>query len=771
MGTCVTRKLVAVEQNPTMAQPVSDVTAPEAEGSDARAWDGRRLRWVPPVLVVLFVLLGNLVYLSGYSDPDPLGPRANLVTSAEPGRLPGDRTIDPNNGYITQALGREAARQVANGELPFWNAYEGAGSPLVASPQSAALFPPTLLNLLPNGLFLETLLLELVAGLATYFLLRHLGLSVVPALAAGVAFGLNGTFSWLQNGAMLPVAFLPLVLLGVERAVTATRDRRRGHWILIAVAIALAAYSGFVETVYLYGLLVAGWTGWRVVDLPRELRVTFARKVGAGVGAGALLSAPLLLPFLSYLGVADIGGHGGSLSEATLPHAAIPITLGLPYAFGPIFAFDDPHGTITLVWSNIGGFVTTTILVLAILGLWGRRLRTLRLVLLGWIAVCLLKTFGPALAVTLVNLVPGMDSVAFYRYMTPSFAFAVVVLAALALDDLTRGAVPRRVVTVSALIAAGVLGLGWLLARGPASDAPGVNRWLAASLVWAVVALVVIVALAWWQRPGIVAVIAALVVVDVMLCFAVPSLSAPRDVTVDRTTAHWLEDHLGNHRFFTFGPIAANYGSYFEIGSAAATNVPIPQRWADWLHRELGRAVDPGYFSFRPEGLRAIETHPDFLRALSVEYVVLARGTQVIDPLRSQLRRVAGDSVATIYALEDTAPYFDPVGVGCTTVPQGRQRVRVDCPGATRLVRRELAFPGWSVRIDGEPARLVSHESVFQAVALPPGTHELTFSYRPPYWSWAVLLWVLGVAWIGVDTVLSVRTARRRQAVAPENPG
>ena len=92
---------------------------------------------------------------------------------------------------------------------------------------------------------------------------------MVPALAAGVAFGLNGTFSWLQNGAMLPVAFLPLVLLGVERAVTATRDRRRGHWILISVAIVLAAYSGFVETAYLYGLLVAGWTVLGVCSISR----------------------------------------------------------------------------------------------------------------------------------------------------------------------------------------------------------------------------------------------------------------------------------------------------------------------------------------------------------------------------------------------------------------------------------------------------------------------------------------------------------------------
>ena len=154
--------------------------------------------------------------------------------------------------------------------------------------------------------------------------------------------------------------------------------------------------------------------------------------------------------------------------------------------------------------------------------------------------------------------------------------------------------------------------------------------------------------------------------------------------------------------------------------------------------------------------------------------MVLANGTGVVEPLRGELRRVASDSVATIYALEDTAPYFDPVTPSCTTVARGRQRVRVDCPSATRLVRRELAFPGWSVRVDGRPARLLSHDRVFQAVDLPRGTHEVTFSYRPPYWSWAVLLWVVGVAWIGVDAVLgllgsNVLGTRRRRTTAPEN--
>jgi hypothetical protein len=375
--------------------------------------------------------------------------------------------------------------------------------------------------------------------------------------------------------------------------------------------------------------------------------------------------------------------------------------------------------------------------------------------------VCVLKTFGPAFAVTILNLVPGMTSVAFYRYMTPSLSLAAVVLAALALDDLMRATVSRRALVVSVSSAAALLLVMWLLARDPVSDAPDASRYLTASVAWAVAALAIIGALAWWRRAGVAVAIVALVVVDVTITFAAPTLSAPRDVVVDHTTADWLDAHLGNRRFFTFGPIAANYGSYFEIGSAAATNVPIPQRWSDWLHRELGRAVDPGYFSFRTEGLDAVEANPDVLRALAVAYVVLANGTAVEEPLRSALRPVTRDQVATIYALDDPAPYFD-AGAACSTVAQGRRHVRATCDRPARLVRRELAFPGWSVEVDGRPARLVSTDGLFQAVDLPRGTSDVTFSYRPPYWPWAVLLWAIGMLWVAGALVMPRLAARRR---------
>src|SRR5262245_41389416 len=269
----------ATEQEPTEKAVTALGRSPsESPGRIARIWTTKRQSFVPVLVVIGVILLGNAVYLLGLTDPDPLCPRSSLVASIEYGWLPGERTLDPNNGFVTQAIGREAARQIVHGDAPLWNPYQAVGFPLAASGQAAALFPPTLLNLLPNGLFFETLLLELVGGLATYCLMRRLGVVTCAAVVAGVAFGLNGTFAWIQNGAMLPVAVLPLLLVGVEQAVERANEGKRGGWITIAVALALSLLAGFLEVIYIYGLLVVLWTLWRFTTVRPEQRIRLARK-------------------------------------------------------------------------------------------------------------------------------------------------------------------------------------------------------------------------------------------------------------------------------------------------------------------------------------------------------------------------------------------------------------------------------------------------------------------------------------------------------------
>jgi uncharacterized membrane protein YfhO len=43
-----------------------------------------------------------------------------------------------------------------------------------------------------------------------------------------------------------------------------------------------------------------------------------------------------------------------------------------------------------------------------------------------------------------------------------------------------------------------------------------------------------------------------------------------------------------------------------------------------------------------------------------------------------------------------------------------------------------MQVPGWSVTIDGRPARIIPADYAMVAVAVPAGTHKVTFTYAAP---------------------------------------
>lgn len=52
------------------------------------------------------------------------------------------------------------------------------------------------------------------------------------------------------------------------------------------------------------------------------------------------------------------------------------------------------------------------------------------------------------------------------------------------------------------------------------------------------------------------------------------------------------------------------------------------------------------------------------------------------------------------------------------------------------LVLDQGVHPGWQVTLDGQPAPRLEVAPAFNAVALPPGDHEVTFRFRRPAWAW-----------------------------------
>lgn len=396
--------------------------------------------------------------------------------------------------------------------------------------------------------------------------------------------------------------------------------------------------------------------------------------------------------------------------------------------------------------------------------------------------------------------------------------------------------------------------------------------------------------------------IATLLMFDATVMFAIPTLSNPRSGTIDKAAIGFLQQNLGLERFYTLGPIQANYGAYFNIASINHNYLPVPRLWTGWVMTHLDRGADPivfnGNFSrganqpsaeqelrgnlaaYEEAGVKYVVTpagQNPFLDVIStqtlaqgnrplslapgrslrgvipasplptpiqidavsvlignyhntadgtlnvslcaagqcvsgsigltgsqdnailwvplsqlltlttnsaVSYSILYRaGTKpvaiwtyptdvsqsLIGPggavsgfgLKLQLRKtqststprqVYGDGLMSIYQLPAPKPYFEALGGSCMLLPQSRTSVVADCAKASVLVRRELFFPGWQARIDGQPTPIAERDGLFQSINLPAGRSAIAYHYAPLHILWAWLLMGLAVAALAVPS-------------------
>ncbi len=709
------------------------------------------------VAITVAVLLANLPYLLGFFDSNPLDYRSGLTSAITPGWLSGKPTIDPSNGFTSQAIGHLAALDLLHLRLPWWNPYEATGMPLLGETQAAALFPPTLLTAFSNGQLYEHILLELIAGMCTYRLLRRIRVTRPAAIAGAIAFALNGKFAWFADATVNPLPFLPMLLLGIERAFDSIRAGRRGGWRLIALAGALSAYAGFPEVTYIDTLMVVCWVGWRCGCLDRRQRRPFVAKAALGGVAGTLLAAPMLLAMADYLSHADLAVHAGTqLGTRHLALSAVPQLL-MPYVYGQVNA--APRASI---WIMVGGYLSTVLLLFAALGLVSPGRRGLRLVLLGWALLVFARMYGqPPLLGHVIGVLPDMSRIQFFRYGTTALELPVIVLAALGLDDLTRTPAHRRRLVGGALAAIAAVFAAALYARPVVHSLETKvldgGTYFQASIAWGALTAAVVAAVALVGKARVrAALLALLVAVDALVLFAVPEFSAPRATTVDLAPVAYLRQHLGEARFFTLGPVQPDYGSYFGLASLAVDDFP-PQAYADYVHSRLDPVVS--FIGFRPMGQPSAEQelmrHLGGYRSAGVLYV-LTPARHPLPESPTTFRRVFRSPTTWIYRLAGASPYFG--AAGCRVTSGGLDSARVVCRRPTTLVRRETWFAGWSAQLDGQPTATHRADGLFQAVTVPAGSHRVTFSFAPPGMDWAGLVLLAGCA------LMLAPTARRRSS-------
>jgi uncharacterized membrane protein YfhO len=722
-----------------------------------------------PLVIVLFVLLANSLYLTGIFNPNPINRQSGLLSQSS--RLVGGLdTIDPNDGITTQALGHASAEMILHGNVPWWDYNEEVGAPLAGGMQSAALFPLTLLLALTNGVLFFHIVLEMIAGLATYYVLKRLRCSEFASVTGGMLFAINGTFAWLGNAVVNPIAFLPLMVLGVEVAYDKAIHNQKRGWFLIALALALSLYAGFPEVAYLDGLFAVCWALVRLLQLKKGNWKLFAGKVVSGLVIGGALATPILVAFFDLTHDGYVGKHAGALAGVSLPAGSGLPALVFPYLYGPIFAVTryNPSGVLTAWWGSVGGYVTLSLILLALIGLVSKGNRYVKGLLAGWIVVMIARTYGFPGLYHVLDLLPGMTATAVYRYVQPSFELAFVILAAWGLDRLSHGPKfsRRQILSVSGIwLIIAVTAIIMAVVSQRLTTAP--YHWLliGGSIGWMLVVVGIIVWSARSSLPYKKYIYTTVLIIDALLMFVVPDFSALHTAQLDTQPVTFLQKNLGNNRFYTLGPIVPNYGSFYNIASINTNNLPLPTNWANYITQSLDHDTIPsifnGKYSTDPTTMStkdALFAYLPAYRYTGVKYVVARKGQiSLVEAKQNKLTLVFTSQKTVIYEIANPQSYFEVTNGGCRVMPISKSSVSVDCKQPSTLLRRELYMPGWTAEENGKHLPVTQSGPLFQSVPLPTGSYVVQFSFLPPYMTAATVLMLMSALVVTLAYVTSIR--------------
>jgi hypothetical protein len=422
-------------------------------------------------LLVVGILLGQAVLygesLCGWKIFLPLD------ILAQPGvYLPMTRQlaqIVPKNTKLTDPVYQAdpavqfAVREVRSGRLPRWDPCQYAGVPF-RWPRFSPFFALHYLFDSPVTLAWRQALAAVVAGLGAYvFCRRVLQVGFWPAALAAWCYPLTGFFVlWEQYFASFSIVWLPWILLAVEM----TLCRSPWRWGLLLVLLTGINMIGGQPDVASQVLLASGiyaagrflYLYWRRWFSPRALQSAAA--LAAAWTLGILLATPELFPVVEYsrTGARIIRRSQGLEERPPIGLAALP-QLVLPDMYGSTQTgnYWNPPGEermengenyIMFLEGNLlespsaayAGVLLT--LLVAPLAWCSRRHRAMNVL---WIV---LGVISLAWALNIPGLVsvmrlPGMKMMSHNRFVFVA-TFALLAMAAVGLELLGKGGVPRR---------------------------------------------------------------------------------------------------------------------------------------------------------------------------------------------------------------------------------------------------------------------------------------------------------------------------------------
>lgn len=699
-----------------------------------------------------------------------------------------------------------AGQALRHGHVPQWNPTLLGGIPVTPNGFVNVYYPPTWVTavLAPMDAYNVYVLLHLVIGaLGIFVFARKLGARPMAAWVGGLlTFCASFWIHWSTHLVHLAgMVWMPWALVATT-AVIERPTRRR----VVALAAVFGVWWLGANPQYAYygSIAMAGYAavllvGRRIRDGGTLVRPALA--FAAGVGLGALLAMPVLLPTATR--ASQIERDPEALSTGHMPKQQAIRTL-VPDAYGS--AKDDVyfHSDQELMMDSPFLGVTAVLLIAAAAGTGGGGTAR-RVVMLGLAGVIVIAFFGFPHRVFFAAL-PGYNRFrvnARWLSLLPSFALP---LAAVGLDGLLARHRRARIGLLAGGVASAAAVSAWFLIVRTQAGAPERFFFRRGVLAVGIAALVVgaglLLGRPGWRKIGLVALIA---VVGVEIGFNTtrwyPSVAEkgafPEVAVADIATQRGGRlVHVGAQTIFA--PFAPNLPMLTNAADSQGFSVLFPKDYARLLRIIDDFGAYAKLYNAAPPLSKAAALSSPLLDVLDVRTIVVDDGVavpptyQLLDDGNPQVYARASLGPAEVVpsagpVTDDEMwrrvadPAWDPkataavVGLdhtvagapGTVSEPPSdgpdHERWDVDAPGGGFLRVSGSWDEGWSARLDGRSVRVLRADGVFRGVVLPAGRHRVEFSFRNTDEARGRLLAYAALAvLIGLCVPVSVPAFRRR---------
>ena len=725
----------------------------------------REIKSVWPIFIPLLVMLPGITQ---FPYPNRTAEYSDLVI-----------THYPNADYLKSAI-------MQFGAVPLWSPTILSGYPFFGNPLAGLWYPPGWLALvfpLPFGFNIMIILHMLIGGIGMYKLLSRESVNRSGALFGGIAFvALPKIYAHYGAGHLTLLYAVPLtpwlLYASIRKNNQIHRQFRQGFLsrltllpAVILTLIILADVRWSVYAVMLWGMYVIT----RPISLPPNLKFrSTSRKIKLitrirvpdfialffQIVLAIMLAAPLLFPLQEYVR----NSTRAAMTSADFFQYSLPVErlLGLLYPdFAGFHEFILYPGII--------------VVILAILALIWKQVR-FRKLFWGMTAILTL-VFAMGSALPFLDFVASIPFVGLLR--VPSRALfltgmAFCILAGYGVHHVVKGVsederryadVGLTIIVVFMVLFAGAV---WIMtSKLPLNFAWGAglafvgSRWIGAK---------------FWGRMSNKFWFSLLIAIALIDWFGVNYMAfMPRSselvLSEQENVASSIADYdLGSRVYSPSYSIPQQTAVIHSIQLADGVDPLQLNAYVDFMEKATGVKQDgysvtmPAFESGDPSSANLNSVpNPELLGLLNIgwvaaEYDLIGEGLVLRERI-GDTRLYENLLVRPRVWLEELVPGGDEVGKVIKYVWEPNH-LSITTSGPGLLVLSEIAYPGWRVMVNNNPASLHIYRNLLRAVKLDDGIHEVKFVFRP------ISLYVgLLVSFIGCFSLFALTFYRNKAGV------